>query len=226
VFLPPHNIDFELSSVQRHQISVHIGTRYSEEARPGKPAFRISGPALLRLVPHRVERWGKFSIANDGDTIHAYESVKRSDDGRDATYIRVSYIITTLQWTIQMHFYCKQFRQLVDKMAHRPRAPPQFEEEVLYGHLLNIFVINLTPTPILRLNRPVTHILVQVKPCPISKGPIPNTTSYLPGAHESTTPYVIDLSVVSAVVGRFEHKGRVYIIDRTDGSVDPSIPDA
>jgi hypothetical protein len=114
----------------------------------------------------------------------------------------------------------------VDRLAHRPRAIPEFESRVFYGRLLNIFVLNLPSNGTLGLPAPQTLILARVQECPITDPPpIPDTDSYIQREFDSTTPYVIDLQTISAVVGRFEWQGRIYIIDRSGGSVDPQLPD-
>ena len=69
-------------------------------------------------------------------------------------------------------------------------------------------------------------ILARICPCPITNGHIPNSTSYLPYPHENASVEVIDIAMISAVVGRFDFKARTYILDRTDGNCDCVIPPA
>ena len=64
-----------------------------------------------------------------------------------------------------------------------------------------------------------------IQPCPITPGHISGTISYLPQSHNTAPIEVIDAALISAVVGRMEYEGRVYIIDRTDSRADPVIPD-
>jgi hypothetical protein len=207
---------------------VHINTRFGAE--PGLNRRAISHANLLSLVPDIVEHWGKFQIANDGDTIHTAEGVTLRTDARDATFIRVSPILAL---ALIRHFgrvpHCaltQQYIQRVDRLAHRPRAIPEFENRVFYARLLNIFVLSLPSNGILGLAAPQTLVLARVQECPITvPPPIPGTHSYVQREFDSTTPYVIDLQTISAVVGRFEWRDRIYIIDRSGGSVDPQLPD-
>jgi hypothetical protein len=119
-----------------------------------------------------------------------------------------------------------QYKLLVDREAHRPNRPPVFEEQIFYGRLLNIYEIRFPAAPQLRRNRPEVFVLARVQPCPITNGPIPNSISYLPHAHENASVEVIDIAMISAVVGRFNFEARTYILDRTDGNCDCIIPTA
>ena len=109
-------------------------------------------------------------------------------------------------------------------MNHRHRNP-EFQSQVFYGRLLNIYEIPLPAEPALGLGSAVIWILARIQPCPITPGHIPGTISYLPRRHDLAPIEVIDAALISAVVGRMEYEGRVYIIDRTNGSTDPVIPD-
>ena len=109
-------------------------------------------------------------------------------------------------------------------MNHRNRNP-EFQSQVFYGRLLNIYEIPLPAEPALGLGSPVTWVLARIQPCPITPGHIPGTASYLSQAHNTAPIEVIDAALISAVVGRMEYEGRVYIIDRTNGCTDPVIPD-
>lgn len=119
-----------------------------------------------------------------------------------------------------------QYRLLVDRLAHCPNRPPEFEERIFYGRLLDIYEFKFPIAPELRRLRPEVFILACIQLCPIVDGPIPNSLSYLAPAHENATLEVVDITTIQAVVGRFQYEGRTYIIDRTDGSSDCVIPDA
>lgn len=89
--LPPRCTSIQLSTEVRRQISYHLKTQFSVEPREtGDAAFRITNPTALKNTPAVAEEWGKLRILNDGDTIHAFEVCKISEDQRDATFIRVS----------------------------------------------------------------------------------------------------------------------------------------
>lgn len=106
----------------------------------------------------------------------------------------------------------------MDRLAHRPNAPSEFEERAFYGRVLNIYEFELPVALDLRRPRPETFVLACIRPCAISKGPIPHTSSYLPVPHDNGTPEVVDITTILGLVGRFEYGGRVYIIDRGDGT--------
>lgn len=53
----------------------------------------VTASAARRHLPDDIESWGKIKILPDGDIIHAASSLKAREDGRDATYIRVSIVI-------------------------------------------------------------------------------------------------------------------------------------
>jgi len=106
---------------------------------------------------------------------------------------------------------------------HRRHHNPEFQNQVFYGQLLNIYEIILPAEPQLGLADPVTWLVARIQPCPITPGHIPGTTSYR--KHDTTPIEVIDVALISAVVGRMEYEGRVYIIDRTGGEADPVIPE-
>ena len=106
-----------------------------------------------------------------------------------------------------------------------PNAPPRWANKTFYGRLLNIFVVPLRAEPSVSLNDPQTLVLARVRECPLLENPvIPGSKCYIAQSHDALAPYVIDLETISAVVGRFEWEGHTYIIDRTDGSVDPVLP--
>ena len=108
---------------------------------------------------------------------------------------------------------------------NRRNRNPEFQNRVFYGQLLNMYEIPLPADAALGLTAPVTWILARIKPCPITPGNIPGTISYIPQRHDAAPIEVIDVALISAVVGRMEYDGRVYIIDRTNGEADPTIPD-
>jgi hypothetical protein len=93
---------------------------------------------------------------------------------------------------------------------------------VLYGRLLSIYVVTIPATADFRLLETETLLLARIKPCPITPGPIPATTSYSQtDFNHHSRPVIVDLRMISAVVGRLEYGERFYIIDRAaDGSLD------
>lgn len=156
-----------------------------------------------RDLPWTVKRWDRLSI-DSGDTVRVHRERVTVADSRDATYIR--------------------YQLLVDRNAHRQNAEPVFEQEVFYGRLRDVFEIHLPSSTALRQPGQVL-LLALIQPCPKNCAPrqIPNTWSFLPGEHSQASKEVVDISTISAVVGRFSWNGVEYIIDWTDGAVDPYI---
>lgn len=105
----------------------------------------------------------------------------------------------------------------MDQEAHRPNRPSVFEEQIFYRQMLNIYNIQLPSAPLIQHSQPERFLLTRIQPCPISRGPTPNTSSFLTQAHKNATIEVIDIITISAVIGRFEYGGRTYIIDCSDG---------
>jgi hypothetical protein len=94
----PKTTNSILDQAERNQIGKHLVTRFSTSASPAS-----SGPArqcfdarrqdILQVLPSSVTQWGKFRIDGGGNTVHAFNLVKRTDDARDATYVRVSLVL-------------------------------------------------------------------------------------------------------------------------------------
>lgn len=95
-FLQPKKTNAVLSHEERLQIGKHLSTRWSVSASPASedhPAlnrFDAKRETVLKYLPLHATQWGKMRIGNDGDMIHAHRIVNRANDGRDATYVRVS----------------------------------------------------------------------------------------------------------------------------------------
>ena len=53
-------------------------------------------PLVCEHLPSQLEHWSKLRILKGGDTIHAAEMVKRTEDNRDRTFVRVRthYLLT------------------------------------------------------------------------------------------------------------------------------------
>lgn len=97
-FLQPKKTNTTLTHEERLQIGKHLSTRWSisaspaSEHHPARNRFDAKRKTVLEYLPLNATQWGKLRIGNDGDVIHAHRIVNRTDDGRDATYVRVSWI--------------------------------------------------------------------------------------------------------------------------------------
>lgn len=87
----PRHLAVTLPDPIRRRIGYHLNSRYSIE--DGPRSFRIDPIVAFNEVPNQADEWGKLRISNDGDTIHASSVCRRPEDGRDASFIRVSLLV-------------------------------------------------------------------------------------------------------------------------------------
>ena len=115
---------------------------------------------------------------------------------------------------------------LVDRNTHRIHAAEDNHILVHYGELLNIYVLPLPASPLLKLKEPETLVLAHIRPpCPIKH--LQYLHEAIPSYHTNSvgTIEVVDLTVLSAVVGRLIDGNETYIIDRTTALDDPEVVD-
>lgn len=88
--MTPHKVQYAITDAVRLQIGTHLSTRLTKYRTTSDPSEHIvARKDIMPFIPSTVEAFGKVKWGNNGDTMHASELVKRPDDGRDATYIRV-----------------------------------------------------------------------------------------------------------------------------------------
>ena len=104
------------------------------------------------------------------------------------------------------------------------RAEEDLHMVVHYGQLLNLYILHLPQSVPLGLQQPETLVLACIKPvCPIER------LYYLSDAipffctNDTGTLEIVDLSVLSAVVGRINDGNETYILDRTSCLNDPEL---
>jgi len=78
ILMPP-NPYLSISTAERNQIARHLRTHH--------PCLSLA--AAVDLIPWRLERWSKFRISGDGDTMHAAMRVPAQPDSRDASFVKV-----------------------------------------------------------------------------------------------------------------------------------------
>jgi hypothetical protein len=80
VLLPPHRISAPITDGLFAKIAICLSTRYNQ-------------PRLAKVKKHllleNIEQWGKVRRLDGGDTMHASSAVKKLQDSRDASFIRV-----------------------------------------------------------------------------------------------------------------------------------------
>jgi len=97
--MPPRVILQPLDREERNQIGKHLSTRLTVEPlqatvnASARSGFQVNRLTALRFLPSGISQWGKLKIEGGGDTIHAANVVHRAEDGRDASYVRVSMCI-------------------------------------------------------------------------------------------------------------------------------------
>ena len=135
------------------------------------------------------------------------------NDSRNSSY-RVCKTFPPALWSFNDAH--PQYTLLVDRNTHRVHAAEDNHILVHYDELLNIYILPLPASPLLKLKEPETLVLARTRPpCPIER------LRYL---HEAIPSYrtnsvgtieVIDLSVLSAVVGCLIDGNETYILDCT-----------
>lgn len=81
LLLTPHSKRLEVTPQLKRQIIRYLTTSFGivlDDARPH--------------IPEYLDQWGRFRIANGGDEVHANGYYKLRSDGRDSSFVRVSYI--------------------------------------------------------------------------------------------------------------------------------------
>jgi len=133
--------------------------------------------------------------------------VKKSEDSRDASFVRVESRLLSIYATLSLEF---QYTLYVDRHARHRRKTPDFEEKDFFGQLNRILVLELPPAPQLDLTEPTTLILALIQQV---KTTLKDGIYYYKdcGAEE-----VVDLNTVKCVIGRVKDRGEWAIVDRSD----------
>ncbi|KAI1785097.1 hypothetical protein LXA43DRAFT_900469 [Ganoderma leucocontextum] len=108
-------------------------------------------PALVRRhLPSQLEHWAKLRILNDGDTIHAAEMVKRTEDRRDQTFVR--------------------YETYIDIHADDPNKESEYELQTFYGRLEHIIAVHIdraAAVKVLGLDKATMFILAAIRTCSV-----------------------------------------------------------
>ena len=111
--------------------------------------------------------------------------------------------------TISEHYFF-QYCQLVDRYAHQRRTAPVFEMQQFFGQLKRILVLEIPPTPELKLTTQTTIILAVIQNARTTEK---NGFYYY---KDFGVDEVVDLSTVQCVVGRIWDRSEWAIVDRSD----------
>lgn len=90
--LRPWNPKFDFDDHDlRLIVGSHLAVRLSKHKTRDNPVEQlVSRATILQFLPRVVDLWGKAKLGVDGDIVHASEVRSRPEDGRDASYVRVS----------------------------------------------------------------------------------------------------------------------------------------
>ncbi|PPQ81548.1 hypothetical protein CVT24_000065 [Panaeolus cyanescens] len=200
--LAPTKREETLSKSLKKLIWGALATRYQVKSDIVKRIVKLNTPVL---------QYGRVTRLNGGDLMYARDLVKQWEDGRDASYVRVSR--TVAGHSLNMLKVCMmQYTLLVDRHARSHNRASVFDERNFFGQLLRTFVITVPASKRLKLANPTVVILALIRSVKANKG-TDNTFYYKKnGALE-----VVDLATVQCVVGRVPCPGKEWaIVDRSD----------
>ncbi|KAF8674983.1 Transposase family tnp2 [Rhizoctonia solani] len=131
IFLTPRAEALTVTPELRAQISKYLATTYE---------VRIGKKLALELIPDTLQQWGRMRITQGGDLIQARGYHKLRWDGRDASFVR--------------------YELLADRLAHLPRATPDFVPTSYYGQLQYLFKLPLKPESVVNPSKDGSKYLI------------------------------------------------------------------
>lgn len=158
----------------------------------GNLAAHYGGEAeyYARRLPPSIDQYGRLDLA-DGDRVNSRISTASTESRRrDATFI--------------------EYELLLDRLAHRPRLPPDFVLQSWFGQVERIFVLHLPACPeVVELQAPKTFIFLEVHSCAATRDRH-GLWSYVNfGAFE-----VVEADCYRSLVGRIHDRGRWWFVRR------------
>ena len=103
-----------------------------------------------------------------------------------------------------------QYTQFVDRNIRHRRKTPDFEEQIFFGQLGHILILELPSAPKLHLAEPTTTIVAVILEV---KAKLTDGIQYY---KEFGVDEVVDLETIQCVVGRVEDRGKWALIDQSD----------
>lgn len=157
ILLPPKSKKRPVGHLGR--IAAALATRYR------KDSVSCVRKELDRAV---IEEWGKVRRvdSDEGDTmVCASMRSARTDDSRDATFIRVRGGATPF-YNPMANEALHQYEALVDRNARHRHQPMELMKETAYGQLTHIFVVKFTAeSSYLGIAEPETVIFAAIRTC-------------------------------------------------------------
>jgi hypothetical protein len=183
----------------RDKVWACLATRFNVEKRVIQSVLKLD---------EEIIQYGKVYRLQGGDRMTGSHFVKNSEDGRDASFVRVESFL--LSKDAISEYSLLQYTLYVDRHARHRRKTPDFVEKIFFGQLNRILVLELPPAPRLNLAEPTTLVLALIHEAKVT---LRNGIYYYKdlGAQE-----VVDMNTVQCVVGRVWDRSEWAIVDRSD----------
>ncbi|KEP45625.1 putative transposase domain protein [Rhizoctonia solani 123E] len=186
LFLTPRSEQLVVTPQLRAQIGKYLATAFG---------VKISKKLAQELIPNSLQQWGRMRIIDGGDLIQARGYHKLRWDGRDASFVR--------------------YELAADRLAHRPRAAPDFVGQSYYGQLQYIFRLPLPPKSIVNPKDEAKFRILAF----ILEAPVVAEEDYEYKAiwYEGNlgSGEVVDARTIQCAIGRIPDGKRWWIIDRS-----------
>lgn len=204
ILLPKHS-EIALPPGTYDKVVAHLCTRFG------------ATPAVVRrALPAKFQHWAKVRLPNDGDVVRAAAMPRRkSEDGRDATYIRVSTAASPMHFRV-LTYLSVQYELFVDRYARFRNIESDFTPRMFYGQLQHILVVPVTALP--SVNQPATTLVLGViRACHIeSHHPSLDIHFY---SREGVLE-VVDVTTIHGLIGRIKDRDEWATIERGGAKAD------
>ncbi|THH27119.1 hypothetical protein EUX98_g7065 [Antrodiella citrinella] len=198
--LPPHRESIPFDSIDKGTFDKIVGTLCTR--------FE-SSPAHVKVVLNSAtfQEWSKVQILGGGDLIRTAAVDRRSEDSREASFVR--------------------YELLIDRNARFPNRPVILQKETFFGHLQKIYHLTLPKEPLGRVRRPSAQLPPPSVPTPITvllavirAYPTTERHSTLDIHYHTSSGNldVIDMTTLGCLVARFrvaENSTKWAVIDRS-----------
>lgn len=141
----------------------------------------------------------------------ASSMMKRLDDTRDASYVRVRFSPTCNK---PPPLTLTQYNMLVDIFARQKNRPPQYSLETFFGQLQHLFSIRFDDGHDLGFDGPTTIILAAIRNCVLEQQIYPNGLDMHPYSRTGAL-HIVNVKNIQCLVGRVLDRGQWTIIDRS-----------
>jgi hypothetical protein len=186
----------------RNKVWACLATRFNVQKKDVQSIFKLDQP---------ITQYGRVCGLDGGDRMIGRHFVKKSEDSRDASFVRVEYSLS-FHISYAEHSLL-QYTQFVDRHVRHMRKSPDFEQQDFFGQLGRILVLELPSAPKLHLAEPTTVIVAVIREV---KAKLMDGIYYY---EKYGLDEVVDLETIQCVVGRIKERGKWALIDRSDSVV-------